>query len=748
MKRSTVDDTIHKPRKSASSRRRQRRSVWCAGLVVLACVLIAAVSGHTPLERLTHQTFDVYQQLKPRTQAGAPVTVVDIDETSLAELGQWPWSRALIARMVERLGDMGAATIVFDMVFAEPDRTSPASMARQLAFAGIDVDLPPALTRIDNDTLLAEAFGRHPVTAGLALSNEDQRTLPAPKAGVAWGGHDPRALLPDLSGGVTNLTTLDAAATGLGVFSFARSRDGIVRRIPMIQQAGGQLYPALALEALRVAQGASGYIVRTTAASGQFDSGVPAIVDIRTGAFTAPTGPEGWMWVYYSGMPDMVSIPAARLLDDDTLARWLPAINGHIVLVGTSALGLRDLVATPIESAMPGVKVHAEMIDQIIGQQFLVRPDWGWGFEIALTLLAGLILIGLAAQGGALRTSAATVLLLAVVIALSWYAFDLRAWLIDPLLPAAGIVAVFITTMPLLLLMTDAEKRFVRNAFGRYLSPTLVDRLAEHPEALTLGGETRELTLLFSDIRGFTTLSESLDPDALTQLLNDFLTPMTEVLMASNATIDKYMGDAIMAFWNAPLTLPDHPHCACLAALDMSTRLHTLNQQWQTPVSVGIGLHTGPACVGNLGSAQRFSYSAIGDSVNLASRVEGLTKHYSVDILVTDTVREQSRSLAFLEVDRVRVVGRQGPVVLYTLIGNQAMAQSADFIALADAHQRLMQHWYAAEFGPAERALRDAHRLAPEALENLYILYAERLQAMIAAPPPADWDGVFEATSK
>ncbi|WNL42985.1 adenylate/guanylate cyclase domain-containing protein [Halomonas sp. PAMB 3264] len=735
-------------RKGASSRGRRRRWVWAVGMASLALVLLAAASGRTPLERLTHQTFDLYQILKPRSQAGAPVTVVDIDEASLGELGQWPWSRALIARMVEQLGEMGAAAIVFDMVFAEPDRTSPAALTRQLARAGIDIELPPALARLDNDALLAEAFARYPVVAGLALSDEQRRALPAPKAGFAWGGHDPRTLLRDVAGGVANLDVLDGAATGLGVFSFARSHDGVVRRLPLIQQAGGQVYPALALEALRVAQGASGYIVRTTAASGQFDSGVPAIVDLRAGAFTAPTGPEGWMWVYYSGLADMVSIPAARLLDDDALSRFAPMVSGHIVLIGTSALGLRDLVATPVDAAMPGVNVHAEMIDQIMGQQFLVRPDWAVGFEVTLTLLAGLLLIVLAARGGALVTSAAALSLLCAVIALSWGAFALRAWLVDPLLPAAGLLAVFLTTMPLLLLLTDVEKRFVRSAFSRYLSPTLVDRLAEHPQALTLGGETRELTLLFSDIRGFTTLSETLDPDALTTLLNDFLTPMTDVLMASNATIDKYMGDAIMAFWNAPLPLANHPRRACLAALAMSARLQTLNQRWKTPVSIGIGLHTGPACVGNLGSAQRFSYSAIGDSVNLASRVEGLTKSYGVEILVTETVRDQSPGLAFLEVDRVRVVGRRAPVVLYTLLGDEATARSADFITLSKAHRQLMQYWYAAEPAAAEHTLHDIRRLAPPTLEGLYALYARRLQAMIAKPAPAGWDGVFDAQSK
>jgi adenylate cyclase len=307
---------------------------------------------------------------------------------------------------------------------------------------------------------------------------------------------------------------------------------------------------------------------------------------------------------------------------------------------------------------------------------------------------------------------------------------------------------VFAATMPLLLLLTDRERQFVRGAFGRYLSPALVERLADHPEALKLGGESRDLTVMFTDIRGFTALSEHLAPDELTGLLNGFLTPMTDVLLRHEATIDKYMGDAIMAFWNAPLDLPDHRRRACLAALDMLAALAALNRRSARDLRIGIGLNAGPALVGNLGSAQRFSYSAIGDSVNLASRVEGLTKSYGLAILVTDPVRAGAPELAFIEVDRVRVLGRSEPVCVFALLGDAAHAQAPAFVALAAAHARLLAAYRAADLAAAEAALAAVRVLAPPELAALCALYAERLDDMRRNPVPADWDGVFTAREK
>jgi adenylate cyclase len=729
------------------SARRKSLLVWLVGLLTLGAFVALNVLGLLPIDRLTPLVFDAYQRLQPRVESGAPLAIVDIDEASIAELGQWPWSRAVLGKIVDRLGELGAATIAFDVVFSEPDRTSLAEAARSLQQAGATVVLPPGQA-LDNDALFAAAIARNSVVAGIVASNDTTGALPAPKAGFAFGGTDPKRYLPDFKGGVSNLKILTDAAQGLGVFSFPPSSDGIVRIIPLVAASGGNLYPALSIEALRLAQGAQSVLVRSTDASGETAAGTPAMSTLRVGAIDIPTGPHGELWVYFSGLRSMPTIPAAALLDPQRSASFADQIAGHIVLVGTSAVGLRDLVATPTDASMPGVRVHAEIIDQILGGTYLSRPDWAVGAETLAALLLGLVLVFIAQRGGATLSAITALALIAIAVGGSWAGFHEARLLLDPILPASAVLAVFAVNMPLLLLLTDREKQFVRGAFGRYLSPTLVERLADHPGALKLGGEMRDLTILFSDIRGFTSLSENLAPDELTGLLNGFLTPMTDVLLESEATIDKYMGDAIMAFWNAPLDIADHPRKACRAALAMLASLEQMNRERGSALKVGVGLNSGPACVGNLGSAQRFSYSAIGDSVNLASRVEGLTKSYGVSVLVTEATRAAAPDLAFLEVDLVRVVGRAEPVPVHTLLGDAAFATTPAFQALGEAHARLIASYRAADMTGAEMALAAARALAPASLEKLYDKYTERLVSLRAEPPPAGWDGVFTSNEK
>lgn len=726
--------------------RRRMRLVWAVGPVALGLATALLASPASPLARLTPLVFDSYQRLMPRPSAGAPLAVLDIDETSIAAIGQWPWSRGTLARMVDRLGELGAVTIAFDMVFPEPDRTSPVRLAETWAQDGIDV--PAAIRDLpDTDALFAAAIARNPVVAGLVISSENTNELPRPKAGFSFAGADPKSFLPAFTGGVPNLSVLDAGAPGLGFFSFPPSRDGIVRVLPLVANARGTLYPSLSLEALRLAQGAGSFVVRATGAGAESDTGEPAITAVRAGDLDTPTGPSGEVFVWFSGLSDMPTVSAARLLASEPDPALEGEIGGRIVLVGTSAVGLRDLVPTPVDASLPGVRMHAEIIDQIIGGQFLIRPDFARGAEIAMALAAGLVLVAIAAMGGALPVGAATLALLAATLGASWFAFARAQYLIDPILPSAAILATFAVVTPVLLLLTDREKRFVRNAFGHYLSPTLVERLAHDPAALKLGGETRELTVLFSDIRGFTGLSEKLQPDELTALLNGFLTPMTEILLQSEATIDKYMGDAIMAFWNAPLPIEVHPAKACAAALAMVEGLERMNTSRATPLKIGIGLNTGIACVGNLGSTQRFSYSAIGDAVNLASRVEGLTKQYGVAILVTEDVRAAAGSLAFLEIDLVRVVGRLGPVPVHALLGNAQMAASAGFAQTKAAQDRMIAAFRAGDWAETERALDAARKISPQ-METLNDLYARRLDAMRHASAPAGWSGVFDAKEK
>jgi adenylate cyclase len=734
-----------KPSRSRADRRRAL-AVWVAGIATLAAVLTFGALQRPLLDRLTNLVFDTYQRLMPRTEAGAPVAVVDIDEASIATLGQWPWPRTTLARLVDRLGQAGAATIAFDIVFPEPDRTSMAAQAELLRQGGAEVTLP-ATGAVSNDLVFAEAIARNNVTLGIAISNETDAALPPPKGGFAFGGADPKTYLPQYSGGVGNIPEITANAAGVGSFSFPTAVDGVVRTVPLIFSAQGNLYPSLGLEALRVAQGAGSYVVRSTGASGEVDAGGAAMVALRDGALDVPTGPRGDFWIYYSELPSMPTVPAVAVLEGD-MAKLQAAIGGRIVLVGTSAVGLRDIVAVPMGHSTAGVRVHAEIIDQVVGQTFLTRPDWAAGAELVAAAVLGLLLLLVAGRTGALITSGLALVLIAIAAAASWWAFAGQRLLLDPLLPGLAVALSFLVTTPILLLMSDRERQFVRGAFGRYLSPTLVERLAANPQALALGGELRDLTVLFSDIRGFTSMSEKMNPTELTALLNGFLTPMTDILLASEGTIDKYMGDAIMCFWNAPLDIAEHERKACLAALGMVRSLEELNRGRAVPLKVGIGLNSAPCCVGNLGSAQRFSYSAIGDGVNLASRVEGLTKGYGVAILATESTRAAASDLAFLEVDLVRVVGRAEPVPIHALVGDQTTARSEAFRALAVDHAELIAAYRAADLDRAEAALMKARAHGSADVEKLHEIYAERIAELRADPPEAGWDGVFTAKSK
>ena len=722
-----------------------------AGLMSLILLFAAASLGAPLFDRLSSLVFDEYQRINPREPAGAPLLIIDIDEKSLDAFGQWPWPRSQIALLVDRLGDLGAAVIAFDIAFAEADRTSLGPTLDELRAAGAEIAFPGGAPELDNDAVFARTLAANPTVTGLALTNEIESELPAPKAGFAFAGRDPTEILPPYRGGLYNLALFDDAAIGLGFFSFPPAVDGIVRKIPLVAAAHGKLYPSLGMEALRVAQQASNFVVVSTGASGEAEAGAPAIVSMRAGAFEAPTDGAGQLWLYYSGRVSDNTMSASDILTDAADLQALEArVAGHIVLIGTSAVGLRDLVVTPLGSGVPGVAVHAELIDQVLSGTFLSRPDYMPGLEYFLAILVAALLIFTIRPGRPFMGASVATLLFLSIIALSWYLFSGQHVLLDPLLPSLATVLVFVAVTIAQYLTSEREKRFIRSAFGRYLSPAMVNRLSVDPKTLKLGGELKALTLLFCDIRGFTSLSENLDPEGLTRLLNDFLTPMTDELLRSGATIDKYMGDAIMAFWNAPLEVPDHRSAARRAALAMVRRLGELNKETGTAIRIGIGLNTGPCCVGNLGSSQRFNYSAIGDAVNVAARIESITKSYGLSVLLAESVLDENSAEenghVLLEIDSVQVVGRGEPLVLYTVF-EEAELEGMSRLELERAQSAFLSSYRSGDFESAFVQARSLEESAPPVLRRLYGVYVARLSEFVAAPPP-DWTGVFRFDQK
>ncbi|HEX5509913.1 MAG TPA: adenylate/guanylate cyclase domain-containing protein, partial [Pseudolabrys sp.] len=600
-------------------------------LVLLVLLAVLRVADPPPLRGLRVRTFDFFQTLRPREASQRPVVIVDIDEKSLKAIGQWPWPRTRLADLVSRLTEMGALVIGFDVVFAEPDRMSPALAAD--TFRNLDDATREKLRALkSNDLILADAMRRSHVVVG-------QSGLPAtierpdaaePPVGIATIGGDPRRYLLNFPGLLRNVPVLEQAASGHGLFTIRAEADGIVRRVPLVMVAGGRVVPSLSLEMLRVAS-ASGTILIRSDHAGVQNVAIPGL--------TIPTDRNGQLWIHFAPHDASRYVSAADVLDGKVPSE---RVSHRLALIGTSAVGLLDAKTTPIDPVMPGVEVHAQVLESVLTGSVLSEPSYAIGAELCAALLAGIVIIAVAPVLNAALLLILGATIAAVMVGGSWYFFIQHRLLIDSTYPLLSSILVYLTLVFSNYIREQAQRLRIRSAFGQYLSPALVEQLAKSPAKLTLGGEEREMTVLFSDVRGFTAISELYkdDPQGLTALMNSFLTPMTNAIIERDGTIDKYMGDAIMAFWNAPIHDLRHEINACDAALEMLRRVEFLNESRKQkalegsqpfiPIKIGIGINTGQCVVGNMGSDLRFNYSVLGDAVNLASRLEGQSKTYGL----------------------------------------------------------------------------------------------------------------------
>lgn len=731
------------------------------GALALIVAVFIRIADPWPIETARLAVFDSYQRLKPRDDPPQPVRIIDIGDASLERYGQWPWPRTVLSRLVDNLIDNGAAAIAFAMIFPEPDRTSPARAIETWPQTPEVIALADTIARLpDHDEVFARTLSAATVILGFSASTSENRSTPAYSGGMAFAGSDPTPYLPHLTGALTSLPVIDEAAWGRGSLLLPPDIDGTVRRAPLLLSVDGEVLPSLSVEALRAAQLATTLVTRTADASGGTSFGESAgLTSIRIGEFVVPTTANGEMWLYFEPATASQAIEAWQVLDAPAPDPELfPLIAGHIVLIGTSAAGLLDTHPTPLDPAMPGVAIHAQAIEQMISGSFLERPDWAGGAEIVSLVVIGLLLIIIIPFVGVVAGAVLGGVLALGSILGSWLAFDRAGLLLDPVYPSVSILIIYLMASFLSYIRTERERGRVRSAFSRYLSPQLVKRVADNPQQLRLGGESRDLTLLFSDIRGFTSISETMSPEELTGFINRFLTPMTEIILEHSGTIDKYMGDAIMAFWNAPLDDPHQAENACRAALAMRDGLEVLNTQWRQAaeaegrsaqlVKVGIGLNSGPCVVGNLGSDQRFDYSVLGDAVNLASRLEGQTKTYATDIIVGESTRQQAKTLAFVEIDQIRVKGRAAPARIFALVGDDNLAKSERFAELLEQHDLLLGAYRRQDWSAAEALLDRCLGLDDNRLTGVYKLYGGRIKALKANPPGPDWDGVYTAISK
>jgi adenylate cyclase len=667
----------------------RRLALVLPGLLVLAGLVGLRLADPAPVSALRLQGFDLFQRLAPRPyDPDVPVRVVAIDDESLRRLGQWPWPRDRLARLVDRLGQAGAAAVALDLVLAEPDRSAPARIAELLAgrdgateLATLTKDLP------DPDHELASALGRVPSVVAFAPADAPGR-LPRIKASFAEIG-PARQGLGGFAAAVPSLPEFEAAAAGNGSIGAPAGRDEVLRRLPAVALLGDALIPSLAVEALRVAQGA-GTVTLRAAPDG------PGLDAVRVGEAIVPVAPDGQFWLRFTADVPARQVPAWQLLEpalpqsSGLAADPAAALRGRIVLIGVTATAFGDTVLTPLRDRIAGVTAHAEALEQILLGQALTRPAWATAVEVGLLLGLGLALVASWRRLPAIASGGLVVLVAAAIVAGAFLAYRQAGLLLDPTLPALGLLLTHGAVAATAQWRVERERRAIRTAFAQYLAPSLVARLTEHPERLRLGGEWREMSFVFTDIAGFTSLSESVPPDRLVATLNAYFDGVCGCVLEAGGTIDKMVGDALHAMFGAPLDQPDHAERAVACALAIhrfSTAFAAARRAEGMPFGeTRIGVTTGGAVVGNFGSRHHFDYTAYSEVVNLAARLENANKALGTPLCVAAATAKACPDRVFRPVARLLLRGVGAPIE--TVIPDELCPAPAEAYAAAHAALR------------------------------------------------------------
>ncbi|MBF0424853.1 MAG: adenylate/guanylate cyclase domain-containing protein, partial [Magnetococcales bacterium] len=598
------------------------------------------------------------------------------DDVSLERLGQWPWPRTMQAELVRRLQDLDVAAIVFDVVFAEPDQTSPSRLAK--LWKG-DAATQAFLQKLpDHDEVFAEAIGRGRVVTGFTLGEKRSNPRePAQKASFIIAGDDAKDYLRSLPGRVTTLPLLEAAAAGNGAFTFTADSDGVIRSVPLIQRSEDKLYPSLSAEGLRVAQGAKNYLIKSSGAHGEDRAGGhTGLVSVKIGDLVAPVGPGGDIWLHYTpSRPDRY-VPAWKLFAGEAEPE---KFKGHIVFIGPSAKGLLDVRFTPLGGIIPGVEVHAQLVEQIIQGSFLERSDLEQAGAIILMVVMWGLLIGLLARLGAMWS----VIVGAGSVALtgygSWYAFSQMHLLLDPVLPSLTVLGTFTAFSIPKHLQSEKKSQWIRDAFASYVSPNLVKYIIDHPELLKLGGEKRECSFVMTDLAGFTSLMEKFDPNAMVALLNEYLDEMVKIAFRHDGTLDRIVGDAVAIIFSAPVAQSDHAARAVRCAREMNEFSWNFAryQQQEKKIPFGltrIGVNTGVVLVGNFGGSNVLDYRALGDAINTAARLESVNKQLGTRICVSGSTVAQCPDFIGRPAGELVLKGKEKGIETFELLSAEEAA--------------------------------------------------------------------------
>ncbi len=693
--------------------------------------------------------FRLNATLAPGRNRPQDIVIVDIDEQSLAREGRWPWPRDKVALLTDRLFAAGAVVVGFDIVFSEEQENSAAVILDAVnSFADTSPSAREAISalvpRFDHDVRLAQSLHDRDVVLGYLFHNNAPHPvgmLPRPIAALSSDILS-RLLVTKMESYTANLPLLQRAAGSAGFTATHLDPDGILRRSPLILRHGEALYASLALEMARLY-----YLLDDIGIETASLGGLTSVESITLGDIRIPTDHAGRVIIPYQGPAKSFPYYSATQVLEGTLKPGV--LDNKLVLIGTSALGLSDLRSTPVQSAFPGVEVHANLLAGILANVFPAEPSWTAGVNVVTTLVVGLLLALLLPYVGPL-----TLLLITLAAMVTLVGSNLWFWHSQRLVLAISVpllmVAVIATMNMAYGFFVEARRRDqLKNMFGQYVPPALVEEMSRQSDRYGFDGESRELTVLFADIRQFTTLSERLGPTELKQLLNLFFTHMTRIIFEKSGTIDKYVGDMIMAFWGAPVADPHHASHAIDAALAMLQKVEALKSEFRSvglpEIEIGIGLNSGEMNVGDMGSEFRRAYTVLGDAVNLGSRIEGLTKFYGAKLLVGETTRQGQDDFVFRRLDRVRVKGKREAVTVFEPLCRSHEASESLLKELA-RHEQALDCYLGRDWDAAEHRFMELNAEQPQA--RIYQLYLERIASLKAQTLSEEWDGIYAATSK
>ena len=722
-------------------------------IILLAIVLFRTFGQQKPplLVALDNQITDAMFRFRGPTPVSGQVVIVDIDEKSLKKLGQWPWPRDIVAALVAAIHANGVKVLGFDIVFAEKDRTSPALLLPKLSkimdhpLSGRELAALESSEALNNDLILGKAVSQGKNVLGYVFQ-EKKDTLkslsekPFPSITIHI---DPKEFgydnIPFLKAfrAIINVEEVAQAETE-GFFNVDPDQAGTVRKVPLFMELDGIPYPSLALEMIRIGLSEESVTIHF---SKHEKAGKRDVIGVSLAERSIPTDPSCQVTVNYRG--SVFSFPYLSAVDVMEGKLSVP-LKDKYVIIGTSAAGLLDLRATPFSNKFAGVEIHATVIDNILAGDLFKNDIFTENFLCMLIILCfGLILCSVLSFAGPLYGGIGGVVILLGITVGNYQFYFLRNEIIGVAYPFLTFLAMFITITLFNYFSEGREKKFIHNAFGHYVSPQVVNELVKRPDRLSLKGEQKELSIFFSDIRDFTTISESLGSHRLSLLLNEYLTAMSDIVMAHQGTVDKFIGDAIMSIWGAPLPDENHAKNAARAALSMLEKLKDLEAEWGKKgfprIAIGIGINTGIVSVGNFGSHSRFDYTVIGDNVNLASRLEGLNKTYGTRIIVSEYTKQAIGDGFFVRLlDFVRVKGKKEATRIYELIceGEPDPLKREEAALFEEA----LFDYRSKKFKEAQAKMKTLEERYPAIL---YTMYVNRIESYIEDPPPEEWDGVF-----